>query len=167
MTASYYSAGILLYTIVNGTKYFLLGRDCKYNVWSDFGGKCDPIDDGDPLKTASREFYEETIGVIGNELHIYANLKKHSCCIKCVSYKNNDYYMYLLEDYSCRWHDYIIDFTNQYNILSLSNFRDGKQFREKDEIRWFSLDEILSNPNLFRGVFISSVYKNIDIIRNA
>ena len=59
-----YSAGVLLYTKRKDEVYFLLGCDCKYQSWSDMGGKCDDSDRRDPLKTASREFYEETCGII-------------------------------------------------------------------------------------------------------
>ena len=68
-----YSAGVLLYRIQNGEKEFLLGKDVKYNSWSDFGGKHDNVDNKQPLRTAVREFYEETCGAIIN-MHDMLNI---------------------------------------------------------------------------------------------
>ena len=59
-----YSAGVLPYTFdQNGKCFFLLGKDNE-NDWSDFGGRCEFRDHNDPLNTASREFYEETLGAV-------------------------------------------------------------------------------------------------------
>ena len=56
-----YAAGILILTLFNGKYYALLGKD-HYNTYSDFGGKSDFADNGNPIVTASREAYEETCG---------------------------------------------------------------------------------------------------------
>ena len=59
-----YSAGILPYSVTsNGSVYFLLGKDYE-NKWSDFGGRCEASDKSDISVTASREFWEETLGCI-------------------------------------------------------------------------------------------------------
>jgi hypothetical protein len=59
-----YSAGILPYTFdQNGKCLFLLGKD-NDNDWSDFGGRCEFKDRSDPINTATREFYEETLGAV-------------------------------------------------------------------------------------------------------
>jgi 8-oxo-dGTP pyrophosphatase MutT (NUDIX family) len=61
---SRYSAGILPYTFdQTGKCLFLLGKDYD-NDWSDFGGRCEFRDNNEPLNTACREFYEETLGSI-------------------------------------------------------------------------------------------------------
>ena len=92
-----YSAGILLYINVDKEKRFLLGKDDKYNSWSDFGGKCDIGDNSDPLVTASREFYEETSGIVMSKSQAYTMLKENSQLVVCSSYRKQTYYMYLLE----------------------------------------------------------------------
>ena len=59
-----YSAGVLPYTFdQNGKCFFLLGKD-NDNDWSDFGGRCEFKDHGDEKNTATREFYEETLGAV-------------------------------------------------------------------------------------------------------
>ena len=55
-----YSAGILPYSFYNGVTYFLVGKDAREDGWSDFGGKCEVIDESKAIMTACREFYEET-----------------------------------------------------------------------------------------------------------
>ena len=76
-----YSAGILPYTIYKGTIYLLLGRDSD-NKWSDFGGRVEPKDRSDYETTASREFFEETLGSVYDYDHVKKLLKK---CHKIVS----------------------------------------------------------------------------------
>ena len=59
-----YSAGVLPYTFdQTGKCFFLLGKD-NDNDWSDFGGRCEFKDKSEPLNTATREFYEETLGAV-------------------------------------------------------------------------------------------------------
>jgi len=59
-----YSAGILPYTFdINGNCLVLLGRD-NDGDWSDFGGRSEFKDRNDEKNTASREFYEETLGSV-------------------------------------------------------------------------------------------------------
>ena len=59
-----YSAGVLPYTFdQQGKCLFMLGKDIDGD-WSDFGGRCEFSDKNEPLNTASREFFEETLGAI-------------------------------------------------------------------------------------------------------
>lgn len=161
-----YSAGILLFKVILGKVYVLLGCDSRYKCWSDFGGKCEWIDSSDPYRTATREFYEETSGVISSENVIYDMLKKHGICIKCRSYHNNDYYMFLLsEEYIRVDSDYGIDFQNQQMILSNTKHRDMSRYKEKNNIRWISLDNVIHTPQMFRGVFFESVRQNYETIQ--
>ena len=61
-----YSAGVLPYTFDQHSNcLFLLGKDNE-NDWSDFGGRCEFKDFSDEKNTASREFYEETLGAVIN-----------------------------------------------------------------------------------------------------
>lgn len=161
-----YSAGILLFKIVSGRVFVLLGCDSKYKCWSDFGGKCEWIDGGDPYRTATREFYEETSGVISSEHVIYTSLKTHGMCIECKSYHNNDYHMFLLcEKYIRVTEDYCIDFKNQQLLLSYTKHRDMSRYKEKNNIRWICLESVLHNPTIFRGVFFESVRQNFESIQ--
>lgn len=163
---SSYSAGILLYKLVSGQIYVLLGSDSKYKCWSDFGGKCEWIDNNDPYRTATREFYEETSGVISSENVMHTVLLNHGTCIRCKSYHNNDYYMFLLSDVHVNVSDdYCVDFNNQQKILSYTKHRDMSRYKEKNNIRWICLETVLHNPTLFRGVFFESVRQNYEHIQ--
>ena len=55
-----YSAGILPYTIFNNSVFFLIGQEKSDKTWSDFGGHSKKKDNNCSLKTAFREFLEET-----------------------------------------------------------------------------------------------------------
>lgn len=164
-----YSAGILLYTIVDGDVYVLLGCDLKYKCWSDFGGKCEWVDNNEPMKTAAREFYEETSGIVANELTLYTLLKKSGVCINCKSYHNNDYFMYLLYDDGTMANQYVIDFDKQQQLLTHGPnhaHHDVMRYIEKYKMRWFLLEDILSNPTeRFRTVFLSSIQNNFELIK--
>jgi len=72
------SAGVLCYSYADTTQdiYFLLGREEPANGgrWSDFGGK---RKDGETeIECASREFVEESMGIIGNRGDIQQELEK-------------------------------------------------------------------------------------------
>ena len=157
-----YSAGVLLYRVQNGETQFLLGKDVKYNSWSDFGGKCDTIDQHVPLRTAVREFYEETCGVIVN-MHQMIDLI-HAKCVKihCSSYKKKTYYMFLVK-YENNQLDIVNIFKDQYMFLNQTNICMKK--KKKKEIKWFSLDFICENKPILRGVFYNSFVNNIDTIK--
>jgi predicted NUDIX family NTP pyrophosphohydrolase len=160
-----YSAGVLLYFRIGDVKHFLLGNDTKYNCWSDFGGKVEMIDDNNPKKTATREFYEETAGVVFSKIHMY-NLLKTSIKLNCTSYNNQRYYMYLVE---CDVTDISKITFDQFAIQQdiLSNAPNMTKFREKRNIKTFTANDILSNETLFRPVFYSSFFKNKDVIQSA
>ena len=166
-----YSAGILLYSQHNHELYFLLGKDCKYNSWSDFGGKCDNEDINDPLKTASREFFEETCGIFISKHHMYSILSKHGKKIPCISFKKNNYYMYALNLDNIIKYIHPMIFANsshvykyQMELMKPTHFESISKFKEKNNIKWFSLEFILNNQKQFRSVFINSLLKNLKTI---
>ena len=77
-----YSAGILPYTFdQKGSCIFLLGKDLDGD-WSDFGGRCEYIDKNDEKNTASREFFEETLGAV---LSVPECIDKINGCTKIIS----------------------------------------------------------------------------------
>tara|TARA_B100001250_G_C19773314_1_gene778289 strand:+ start:594 stop:1106 length:513 start_codon:yes stop_codon:yes gene_type:complete len=163
-----YSAGVLLYMKRNNITYFLLGKDCKYDSWSDFGGKTDDKDRRDPLKTASREFYEETCGVIFPLSDIFSLLLKEGHVIECKSYKKNQYFMVLLklpEKYINESSTIINHFKFQNILINLKPSEVMRSFREKSELRWFTLDEITNAKMKIRGVFFYSLMQNLNRIK--
>lgn len=164
-----YSAGVLLYIKRNKQTYFLLGRDCKYDSWSDCGGKCDDSDRRDPLKTASREFYEETCGILFSRHEIYKLLIQKGVKVECASYKKNKYFMFLLEVFEDQLDGFmnvIKHFDFQNTLINSKPPEVMRSFREKSEIRWFTLNEILSNTLKIRGVFYCSLMHNLNIIKD-
>ena len=164
-----YSAGILPYTFdQQGKCMFLLGKDLDGD-WSDFGGRCEYIDKNDEKNTASREFYEETLGAI---LTVPECMDKINNCLKIISKTLNGspYYMYLM----------YIDFQNYSDCFNkISNFikythKDDKKFLskiiEKNSIRWVTLDTIIncienndsSTLLPLRGIFYKTIQSNKD-----
>ncbi len=96
------ACGILPFTIIENKLYFLLQKD-KKNIYSDFGGKRE-LYDTDYIKTASREFAEETNGFFfnineklinnSNEKLINNNIKKSAIIIDSIIRYNKPLYLY-------------------------------------------------------------------------
>ena len=157
-----YSAGVLLYRWVNDEVYFLLGNDNKYKCWSDFGGKCEHKDRSDSIHTAAREFYEETAGVIMSLYDAQKSLQQ-SKRLQCLSFKKRPYYMYLLH-YEDTNDNIVQDFSNQIKFIKTKQV--CKRFKEKNEVKWFTIDDIKNNKVDIRTVFWSSFMTNFNIICN-
>ena len=157
-----YSAGILPYSFdQNGKLFFLLGKD-NDNDWSDFGGRCEFKDRNDPINTATREFYEESLGAILNIQETTAIINDNTKIIS-KTLNGSPYYMYPI----------YIDFLN-YNEIFLKmmsflryQFDNSTTSRliEKIAIRWVSVDTLLNNienknpssPISLRGVFYRTI----------
>ena len=154
-----YSAGILIYTEINGYTYFLLGRDSKYGTWSDFGGKHEYIDDNDSVNTAGREFYEETCGVLFDKRVITERIR-HLKPILCQSYMKNPYYMYIIKIKVNDLQKVSSDFNYIRTKIKYSNGISYK-FKEKDKLQWIRKEDICYKPELYRCVFYKSFMKNV------
>tara|TARA_B100001094_G_C17927810_1_gene669211 strand:+ start:250 stop:771 length:522 start_codon:yes stop_codon:yes gene_type:complete len=155
-----YSAGILPYAIYKSTIYFLLGRDSD-NKWSDFGGRVEPKDKGDYEVTASREFFEETLGSVYDYDYTKKLLKK---CPKIISKTSSGhpYHMYLLK---IQYQDLIrLKFLSTKNFISNTITTIDKKYIEKNDIRWVSIETIehsISGKSLISLRYIfSNTYKN-------
>ncbi len=171
-----YSAGILPYAHFKGTIYFLLGRDSD-NKWSDFGGRVEPKDKNDHDITATREFFEETLGCV-YEYDYTKKLLKNKKCAKIISKTGagHPYYMYLLK---INYSDIVrLKFMSTKNFLSNIVTNIDKKYIEKNDIRWVSLETIehsINNTSLInlRNVFLSTfkncksdIYKNLNNFNN-
>jgi hypothetical protein len=157
-----YSAGVLPYTFdQTGKCLFLLGKD-NDNDWSDFGGRCEFKDHNDPLNTASREFYEETLGAVLNIQECLDKINTKPFKIISKTLNGSPYYMYLI----------YIDYTNysdtfnkisQFLKYTYSNDKNMYKMIEKTSIRWVSMDTILNcieNKEVLlslRGVFYKTM----------
>jgi hypothetical protein len=139
-----YSAGVLPYSFdQNGKCMFLLGKDNE-NDWSDFGGRCEFKDYNDPISTASREFYEETLGSVMSISEISLKINQPNC-VKVISKTLNQspYYMYLVYiDYL----NYTETFNKTLNFVKYHYSQEKKmtaKIIEKNGIRWVNMDTLL------------------------
>lgn len=155
------SAGILPFSRnEQGDIVFLLGKDSRDGVFSDFGGKSEQIDNGDPVNTATREFYEETLGCLCNSPHsIRERVKKMSVMVTGTTKKGNVYSMFMIEV------PYIPDlplrFKKVVNFLKYKNI--GSAYIEKSELVWVSIDEMFKIPK--RQVFSDTIASNAPTLR--
>jgi hypothetical protein len=157
-----YSAGILPYSFdQNGKLFFLLGKD-NDNDWSDFGGRCEFKDRNDPINTATREFYEESLGAILNIQETTALINENNKIIS-KTLNGSPYYMYPI----------YIDYLNYNDVFQkmisflryqFDNSMTSKLI-EKISIRWVSVDTLLNSienknptsPISLRGVFYRTI----------
>jgi hypothetical protein len=173
-----YSAGILPYSIINNKIFFLLGQDNWRYSWSDFGGKCEKTDNYNVFKTASREFYEETCGVIMSQDQIYNALISETWYkIDSKTIKGNPYIMFL---YKLPYNTfYIKDFKKKFKEIASNVNSANKKFLEKINLEWISCDELFSlldckykynNKVELRDVFKDTLCSNmtqfIHIVKN-
>ena len=161
-----YSAGILPYSFdQNGKCVFLLGKD-NDNDWSDFGGRCEFKDHGDEKITASREFYEETLGAVINVQECMDKINS-GAVTKIVSKTLNGspYYMYLIY---MEYLNYSETFSKTLNFLKYTYSQEHRatdKIIEKNAIRWVSIDTLINcienckeiTPISLRGVFFKTI----------
>ena len=72
--------GVLVYTEIDGKKYYGFGMDSKYHELTDFGGHIKYKWDKTVISGALREFHEESLGVFGS-FSIGDSLIQDSHCI--------------------------------------------------------------------------------------
>ena len=160
-----YSAGVLPYSFHNGRVVWLLGRDSQRNVWSDFGGHNEFRDKGDPINTASREFFEETLGSIMSVRDMKFQLQdKDTVVINSKTMLGNNYTMYLVHV--------------PFDPIYLQIFRKIRsymkylkffgRFIEKNEMRWFDHGKLYKteNPIRYRLCFFNTLTRNKETLDN-
>jgi len=156
-----YSAGVLPYTFdQSGKCFFLLGKD-NDNDWSDFGGRCEFKDHNDEKNTASREFFEETLGSVMSIQECLEKLNANPIKIISKTLNGSPYYMYLIYiDY----YNYSDTFTKTSNFIKHHYSQDARSINkiiEKVNIRWVSMDTILNsieNKNFVRPIALRGVF---------
>lgn len=155
---SRYSAGVLLYSYdYDGKLIFLLGKDYRHR-FSDFGGRAD-VTDATQIDTATREFYEETCGIV-LDVWVARNAITKAPIIHSLSYMGDPYYMYMIHiPYS---KEYVESFDMVRRFIHLKKVE--KRFKEKLSLRWFTSEEIMTQKNDIRQVFYKTFSKNLDII---
>lgn len=153
-----FAAGILPYTFHDGQLYVFLGKDIRDNHWSDFGGKCEACDDGKPLNTAIREFYEETCGIVLDLKALHNRMlgkgsnspPVHSC-----TQNGKTYYMYTLEiPYNATLRS-----TYRKLLVYLKYIRVFRVRIEKTDLKWVHINNLLEDKVPLRPVFRASFNK--------
>lgn len=139
-----YSAGILPYTIMNNTIYFLLGKDKYEKSWADFGGKMERMDNNVKIATASREFHEETLGVVVNREYMLLLLNTYppENIIQSKTLNGSPYYMYVIQIPYCK--TYRTHFIKAVDSLCFVTNNNQKIYKniEKCDLRWTSINTI-------------------------
>jgi len=145
-----------------------LGKDNEGD-WSDFGGRSEFKDHNDEKNTASREFYEETLGSI---LSINECIDKIEAVgskkIISKTLNGSPYYMFLLYiDYN-NYNDMFNKTANFIKYHYSQNSHDKVNFHkifEKNTIRWVNINTLIncienkdfSTPLSLRGVFYKTI----------
>ena len=163
-----YSAGVLLYMKRNDTTYFLLGKDCKIRFverlrWEN--GRQGPTG---PVENRQSRVLRGDMRCSVSDVRDFSLLLKEGHVIECKSYKKNQYFMVLLKLPESQSHEYnniINNFKFQNILINLKPSEVMRSFREKSELRWFTLDEITSNKMKIRGVFFYSLMQNMAKIK--
>jgi hypothetical protein len=155
------SAGILpISRNDRGEVVFLIGRDLRDGVFSDFGGKIEPVDAGDPIHTATREFYEESLGALCNSPYeLRKRVRDLSVCLIGSTKNLHVYRMYVVE---FPYDPFISQrFKKIVNFLKYKNI--GSNYIEKTEVLWATFDELVKIPK--RKVFTDTLDRNMSILR--
>lgn len=150
-------AGFLPIAMHNGQLYFLFGRENKYADtpgYADFGGGQD--NNETYMKTALREFTEETTGFFGSiaELRAYVK-KKGTYNIDYVP--NTRHQIYRTHLLPMAYNEAIVFYYNNnqkflQKHLPAAVYKKEKFF-EKAELRWFSMTEMIASKHLFRPYY--------------
>ena len=158
-----YSAGVLPYSMHNGRVVWLLGRETYRNVWSDFGGHSEFRDGNDPINTASREFFEETLGSIMTVKETKKRIQeKDTIIVNSKTMMGHDYTMYIIyipyEDVFRRIFARTRSFLNYLRFMG--------RFVEKNDIRWFDHGKLFrtEHPIRYRLCFFNTIKNNKEII---
>jgi hypothetical protein len=148
-----------------GKLYFLFGKENEMEDsapgFSDFGGSVENKES--ILDTASREGSEELCGFLGDSADIKAILERGVHKLVHGDYHIHIFHMKYDDNLPCY-------FTNHHKFLwermDKKVLNDSKYF-EKQEIRWFSVEDMKKSRGLFRefyGEIVDKILKEISII---
>jgi 8-oxo-dGTP pyrophosphatase MutT (NUDIX family) len=165
-------AGMAFVAKFKNNYYFLFGRENKYALqkylYSDFGGH---QENNETLKiTAIREGYEETSGMLGN-IGVYKRLLEKDL-VKTYSLPKKDggYTTYLVNiKYDKKipfYHNNMFNFVNRNKHDLVQNQENG--LFEKDRLRWFSIQELKTEKDMFRPFYVkilNQIIKDYDNIK--
>jgi 8-oxo-dGTP pyrophosphatase MutT (NUDIX family) len=149
-------ASILPITMINGKIYFLFGKERTIDVnpgWSDFGGGSEKGESF--LTTAIREGSEELTGFLGASAQIKKLLLKYGTYN--IDYKSDGHTTYRVHIFPLPYDEMLTYYYNN-NQQFLQAHLDTKiiektKIFEKEEIKWFSWEEMKKNKGIFRNFY--------------
>ena len=149
-----YAAGVIPFTfdVISGKTLFLIGLETRDNTFSDFGGKSESRDKSSsgrpcPIATASREFYEETLGLVMGQSTTKARINQQNAVVLLSSTLNKHrYFQFVIQ----------IDFQPAAPVyfaraVAFLRARGMGKFVEKSSIKWVTFEELQELPQ--RQVF--------------
>ena len=149
-------AGILPMTIIKNSIFFLLGKEKYSGYWSDFGGSSKMHES--ILNTAIREGHEELDGFLGTESQLKSTVLSNLIC----TYNTDRYttFCFYVDHKNIEKLPYY--FNNHREFLDNNVvYNDDDGLFEKNEIKLFSVDDIVEEYNTIRPFYKTIVNKLI------
>jgi len=160
------ASSILPVTIYNNKIYFLFGKENEYEDsakgFSDFGGR---VESNESIMTAClREGSEELSGFLGDENNIKKMIKKNG---GTYNLSHNNYHVHI---FYLKYDANLVEYYNNshkflWNRMDKNVLNDSKLF-EKQEIRWFSINDMKRKIKVFRSFYQEIVHKILDDMNN-
>jgi len=159
-----YAAGILAISYPDpetlAPPLFLVGED-KMNAISDFGGRCERFD-RPPVRIscASREFVEETLGLVGTQKEIAQKVVDSAIHIKGKTANGSVYDQFIIE---IQFDPSLPKFFNRStNFLTMKSQKTNHHI-EKTTLEWLTYEEIMKRQK--RSVFKETIHLNHGLIK--
>ena len=141
-------AGIVPVALINGTLYFLFGKEVYDGKWGEFGGGSKLGET--KLDTAIREGCEELDGFFGSEYQLKKQVLNN--LILSITELDGKHESYVFKtEYDDKLPYY---FNNHHKFIKtqipehINNDKNG--LFEKSEIRWFTKNDLIKNKKYFR-----------------
>jgi hypothetical protein len=158
------ASSILPISVYKNKIYFLFGKENEYEDsakgFSDFGGR---VESNETIgSTYLREGSEELCGFLGDENDIRKLIKKNG---GTYNLSHNDYHVHM---FHLKYDSNLIEYYNNthkflWNRMDKHMLNNSKLF-EKQEIRWFSINDMKRKIKLFRPFYQEIVFKILDDI---
>ena len=142
-----YAAGIVPYFVKHNECYILIGKDRMSKKWSGFSGSREDTD-LNVIKTALREFNEETACIFDLNYFEQKLMNKQYTLLKSETPKGNDYYNFFIEIE----HNFSMDHFPRMFLEKVDTFEEYI-YREKMYIRWTKISELIIN-DLSKKTFV-------------
>ena len=172
MPPAHYAAGVLFVTFVErGTRpLFLVGKELRCSLWSDWAGKAERSDRNCAIATAAREAWEESYGQLMSVPAMTARLQQGRC-IRLLSRTQNGnlFHCFVLEIAFAP--DFVTAFRRSLEFLRArcpgSGSGSARSLVEKTDARWVTMAELFSDEALpKRSVFASTVQQHRRVLES-